>query len=61
MRDTLIWYTYYQLTRVILKKMFVYLLETLSYDSFENYFGIDSKHVRPQFEINVRNSMIVQT
>lgn len=44
-----------------LKKMFVYLLETLSYDSFENYFGIDSKHVRPQFEINVRNSMIVQT
>lgn len=41
--------------------MFVYLLETLSYDSFENYFGIDSKHVRPQFEINVRNSIIVQT
>lgn len=41
--------------------MFVYLLETLSNDSFENYFGIDSKHVRPQFEINVRNSMIVQT
>lgn len=43
------------------KKMFVYLLETLSYDTFENYFGIDSNYVRPQFEINVRNSMIVQT